>query len=141
MLGLTQCLHFFLQHLLCHSDGAEIPDAVFRQCFVKIIQMLRTNLCQLQMPDGIVDSWASLWLAILVSWAIALFEYCLAVPANRMGSKTMSLEQLKITQEAIALVAFIPFAVFVMKQPVSWRYFAASLCILGAVSFIFLGRK
>jgi uncharacterized protein len=84
---------------------------------------------------------SSLWLAILVSWAIALFEYCLAVPANRMGSKTMSLEQLKITQEAIALVAFIPFAVFVMKQPVSWRYFAASLCILGAVSFIFLGRK
>ena len=57
MLWLAQCFHFFLQHLLRHSDGAEIPDAVFRQRFVKIIQMLRTNLCQLQMPDGVVDPW------------------------------------------------------------------------------------
>ena len=82
---------------------------------------------------------APIWVAILVSWSIALFEYCLAVPANRMGSKTMSLEQLKITQEAIALIAFVPFSIVVMKQPISWNYAAAAVCIFGAVCFIFRG--
>ena len=76
---------------------------------------------------------APLWMVIVVSWAIALAEYCFAVPANRIGSKTMSLEQLKITQEAIALIAFVPFSILVMKQPVSWNYAAAAVCILGAV--------
>ena len=82
---------------------------------------------------------APLWMVILVSWSIALFEYCLAVPANRMGSKTMSLEQLKITQEAIALIAIVPFSIIVMKQPISWNYAAAAVCIFGAVYFIFRG--
>ena len=82
---------------------------------------------------------APLWMVIVVSWAIALAEYCFAVPANRIGSKTMSLEQLKITQEAIALIAFVPFSILVMKQPVSWNYAAAAVCILGAVYFIFRG--
>ena len=82
---------------------------------------------------------APLRMVVLVSWAIALAEYCFAVPANRIGSKTMSLEQLKITQEAIALIAFVPFSILVMKQPVSWNYAAAAVCILGAVYFIFRG--
>lgn len=82
---------------------------------------------------------APLWMVILVSWSIALLEYCFAVPANRIGSRSMSLEQLKITQEAIALLVFIPFTIFVMKQPVSWNYAAASVCILAAVFFIFRG--
>lgn len=79
------------------------------------------------------------WLVILVSWLIALGEYCLMVPANRMGSKSMSLEQLKIIQEAIALMAFVPFSIFVMKQTVSWNYAAAAVCIFAAVFFIFKG--
>lgn len=78
-----------------------------------------------------------LWMVILISWAIALFEYCFAVPANRLGSRTMSLEQLKITQEAISLLVFIPFSVFCMKQTISWNYVAAFVCIMGAVYFIF----
>ena len=82
---------------------------------------------------------APVWLIILVSWGIALIEYCFMIPANRLGSKTMSLEQLKITQEAIALVAFVPFSILVMKQPVSWNYAAAAVCIFGAVYFIFRG--
>ena len=82
---------------------------------------------------------APVWVAVLVSWSIALVEYCFAVPANRMGSKTMSLEQLKIMQEAIALLTFVPFSIVVMKQPVSWNYAAAAVCILGAVYFIFRG--
>jgi len=78
-----------------------------------------------------------LWAIILVSWLIALVEYCFAVPANRLGSKTMSLEQLKITQEAIALLTFVPFSLFVMHETVSWNYAAAAVCILAAVFFIF----
>jgi len=78
-----------------------------------------------------------LWLAILVSWSIALLEYCLAVPANRIGARTMSLEQLKVTQEAVTLLVFMPFSVFVMKQSVSWNYLAALVCLVGAVYFIF----
>ena len=77
------------------------------------------------------------WLAILVSWSIALLEYCLAVPANRIGARTMSLEQLKVTQEAVTLLVFMPFSVFVMKQSVSWNYLAALVCLVGAVYFIF----
>lgn len=80
---------------------------------------------------------APVWLAILVSWSIALVEYCFAVPANRIGAKTMSLEQLKITQEAITLLVFIPFSIFAMKQHVSWNYAAAAVCIFAAVFFIF----
>ena len=82
---------------------------------------------------------APLWMVVVVSWAIALAEYCFAVPANRMGSKTMSLEQLKITQETIALLAFVPFSIVIMKQPISWNYAADAVCILGAVYFIFRG--
>ena len=82
---------------------------------------------------------APVWLIILVSWGIALIEYCFMIPANRLGAKTMSLEQLKITQEAIALLTFVPFSIVVMKQPVSWNYAAAAVCIFGAVYFIFRG--
>lgn len=64
-------------------------------------------------------SGAPVWMAILVSWLIAFVEYCVAVPANRIGAKTMTLEQLKITQEAVTLLVFMPFSVLVMRQPVS----------------------
>ena len=84
-------------------------------------------------------SGAPVWTVIAVSWLIALGEYCLMVPANRLGAKTMSLEQLKIVQEAIALLTFAPFSFFVMKQSVSWNYAAAACCIFGAVYFIFKG--
>ena len=82
---------------------------------------------------------APIWVVILVSWVIALGEYCLMVPANRLGSKTMSLEQLKILQEAIALLTFVPFSIVVMKESLSWNYAAAAVCILAAVYFIFKG--
>ncbi len=75
--------------------------------------------------------------AILVSWGIALFEYSLQVPANRIGSTELNLSQLKIMQEAITLFVFVPFAVLYMKQPVRLDFFWAGLCIMGAVYFIF----
>jgi len=79
------------------------------------------------------------WIAALVSWGIALFEYLLQVPANRIGYTQMSLPQLKIMQEAITLVVFVPFAVLYMKQPVKLDYLWASLFIVGAVYFVFRG--
>ena len=80
---------------------------------------------------------APVWLVVLVSWAIALFEYCFMIPANRIGAKSLSLDQLKITQEAISLMVFIPFSVLFMKNSFNWNYLAACACILGAVYFIF----
>ncbi len=82
---------------------------------------------------------ASVIVAIFSSWGIALLEYCIAVPANRLGARTMSLEQLKIVQEAVSLLVFVPFSIFVMKESLSWNYAAAALCILLAVYFIFRG--
>jgi uncharacterized protein len=79
----------------------------------------------------------SLYVAILASWSIALFEYILQVPANRMGYTTLSLPQLKILQEVITLSIFAPFAVFYMQQPLKLDYLWACLCIIGAVYFIF----
>ncbi|MBP7275934.1 MAG: DMT family protein [Kiritimatiellae bacterium] len=79
-------------------------------------------------------------IAALASWGVALLEYLLQVPANRIGySSGASLAQLKIMQEAIALVVFVPFAVFYMKQSVGWNYLAAAGCIVLAVFFIFRG--
>ncbi len=75
--------------------------------------------------------------AALVSWGIALFEYLLQVPANRIGYGVLSLGQLKILQEVITLSVFVPFAVFYMKEPLKLDYLWAGLCILGAVYFIF----
>ena len=77
------------------------------------------------------------YLAALVSWGIALFEYLLQVPANRIGYTTMSLSQLKIIQEVITLVVFAPFAILYMRQPLKLDYLWAALCIVAAVYFVF----
>ncbi|MEF7613927.1 DMT family protein [Aquincola sp. MAHUQ-54] len=78
------------------------------------------------------------WVAALISWGIALFEYLLQVPANRIGyAGGFSLAQLKIAQEVITLSVFIPFAVFAMGQPLKLDYLWAGLCLVGAVYFIF----
>jgi uncharacterized protein (DUF486 family) len=77
------------------------------------------------------------WIAALVSWAIALFEYLLQVPANRIGFTALNLSQLKIMQEVITLAVFIPFAVIFMKQPIKLDFLWAGLCMMGAVYFIF----
>ena len=75
--------------------------------------------------------------AALVSWGIALFEYLLQVPANRIGYTVMTLPQLKILQEVITLSVFVPFVLLYMRQPLKLDYLWASLCMLGAVYFIF----
>jgi len=76
-------------------------------------------------------------LAALASWGVALFEYLLQVPANRIGYGTFSLAQLKILQEVIALSVFVPFSVFYMKQGIKLDFLWAALCLCGAVFFMF----
>ncbi|MCM2303340.1 MAG: DMT family protein [Elusimicrobia bacterium] len=79
------------------------------------------------------------YVAALISWGIALFEYLLQVPANRIGYTQMSLGQLKIMQEVITLSVFVPFSVLYMKDALRLDYLWAALCLLGAVYFIFRG--
>ena len=77
--------------------------------------------------------------AALISWGVALFEYIVQVPANRIGFTALSLPQLKIIQEVITMSVFVPFAVLYLKQPVRLHYLCPRLCLMGAVYFIFKG--
>lgn len=79
-----------------------------------------------------------LWLAIVASWGIAFFEYCLAVPANRIGFGPYTAQQLKVMQEVITMTVFAGFAVWVLGEKLTWNYVAAALCLVAAVVFIFL---
>ena len=76
-------------------------------------------------------------IAALISWGIALFEYLIQVPANRIGHTSLSVGQLKIMQEVIALTVFVPFSVLYLKEQIKLDYLWAGLCILGAVFFVF----
>ena len=77
------------------------------------------------------------YVAALASWGIALFEYLLQVPANRIGHTVLTLPQLKILQEVVSLTVFVPFVLLYMRQPLKLDYLWASLCMLGAVYFMF----
>ena len=79
------------------------------------------------------------YIAAIVSWGIALFEYLAQVPANRIGHQTMSVGQLKILQEVITLSVFVPIAVLYLREPVRLNYLWAALCLCGAVYFVFRG--
>lgn len=76
-------------------------------------------------------------LAALLSWGLAFFEYMLQVPANRIGHTALSVGQLKIMQEAIALSVFVPFSIFYLKEPLTRDYLWAGLCVMGAIYFMF----
>ncbi len=81
-----------------------------------------------------------LWLVILLSWGIAFFEYCLMIPANRLGFTILNLGQMKILQEVITLVVFVGFATFYMKEKPKMDLLYAFLCLLGAIYFVFRDR-
>lgn len=84
---------------------------------------------------------SALWLAILASWGLAFFEYVFQVPANRIGSETMSVTQLKIMQECITLVVFSVLAYFMFGETLKWNNFVSYLFIVGAVIFAFWGKS
>lgn len=79
----------------------------------------------------------ALWKVILVSWLIAFFEYCLQVPANRIGHTTFTATQLKIMQEVITLIVFAAFSLFFLKEDFKWNYAVSFMFIIGAVYFAF----
>ena len=79
------------------------------------------------------------WIAILVSWGVAFFEYCLQVPANRIGFGSLSLGQLKVMQEVISMFVFMGFAALVMRRPVGTDFVWATLCLCAAAYFVFRG--
>jgi uncharacterized protein (DUF486 family) len=79
------------------------------------------------------------YVAALASWGIALFEYLLQVPANRIGYTELSVAKLKVTQEVVTLSVFAPFALFYLKEPLKLDYLWAGLCLIGAVYFMFRG--
>jgi hypothetical protein len=79
------------------------------------------------------------YVAALISWGIALFEYLLQVPANRIGHSQVSVGHLKIIQEVITLSVFVPFSIYYLREPIKWDYLWAGLCLCGAVFFVFRG--
>ncbi len=81
-----------------------------------------------------------LWIAVLVSWGIAFFEYCLQVPANRIGNQTLSVTELKTLQEVITLVVFSGFSVWYLGESLRWNHFVAFVCLVAAVYFVFLPK-
>jgi uncharacterized protein len=84
--------------------------------------------------------WAPLWTVVLVSWGIAFFEYCLAVPANRIGSAVYSTAQLKTMQEAITLLVFAVFSVLYLKEQIAWNHLVGFALIVSGAAFVFYGR-
>lgn len=80
------------------------------------------------------------FIAAIISWGVALFEYMFQVPANRIGYSVLSVGQLKIIQEVITLSIFVPFSVYYLREPLKWDYLWAGLCLLGAVFFMFRSK-
>ena len=113
---------------------AEMPPSVQTVALLLLSNVFMTFAWYAHLRDLSGRPW---YLAAIASWAIALFEYLLQVPANRIGFETMSLAQLKILQEVITLSVFVPFAIFYMRQPLNWNFVWAGCCLMGAVYFIF----
>jgi uncharacterized protein (DUF486 family) len=142
MQAVVPCLLVWTTITLCARASAANVMTVFAQPFVRTALLLAaSNVFMTLAWYGHLKylnakPW---WIAALVSWGIALFEYLLQVPANRIGFTTLSLAQLKILQEVITLLVFAPFAVLVMGQTIRMNFVYAGICLLGAVYFIFRG--
>ena len=118
------------------------PGSTMRQISLTIVLLSLSNVFMtFAWYAHLKELSAKPWIvAVLISWAVAFFEYLLQVPANRIGYGVLSLGQLKILQEIITLTVFVPFAFFYMKEPLKQDYFWAGLCILGAAYFMFRSR-
>jgi LPXTG-motif cell wall-anchored protein len=115
------------------------PPVCMQPYLIAILLLCCSNIFMTIAWYGHLKSFAHApWLvAALVSWGIALFEYLIQVPANRIGHQVMNVGQLKILQEVITLTIFLPFSIFYLKEKPNSDYLWAGLCILGAVFFIF----
>jgi uncharacterized protein (DUF486 family) len=123
-----------LERLQYHRGGGRMPNALITVLLLAASNVFMTFAWYAHLRNLSSRPW---YVAALLSWGIALFEYLLQVPANRIGFRTLTLAQLKITQEVITLTVFVPFAILYMRQPVTWNFLWAGLCLLGAVFFLF----
>src|SRR4051812_8600894 len=116
-----------------------LPSAAMRTIIVTVCLLIASNVFMTFAWYAHLRNLSSRpwYVAAFASWGIALFEYLLQVPANRIGFHQLSLAQLKIVQEVVTLSVFVPFAVFYMHQPMKLNFLWAGLCLLGAVFFIF----
>ncbi|MFN5299338.1 MAG: DMT family protein [Planctomycetaceae bacterium] len=114
-----------------------MPPAYQAVCLLVLSNIFMTFAWYAHLRDLKHRAW---WWAALFSWGIALFEYLLQVPANRIGSQQLSVAQLKIVQEVITLLVFVPFSVLYLGQPLRRDFLYAGLCLVGAVYFVFRGR-
>jgi hypothetical protein len=113
-----------------------MPAALQAVCLLVISNSFMTYAWYGHLRDFADRPW---YVVAVIAWGVAFFEYQFQVPANRIGFTALTLPQLKILQEALSLLIFIPFSIFYMRAPITSDYFYASLCILGAVFFVFRG--
>ncbi len=118
------------------DDIRSMPIAFQTIFLLTVANVFMTFAWYAHLKDLSTKPW---YVAAVVSWGIAFFEYLLQVPANRIGHAVLTLPQLKIIQEVITLAVFVPFAVLYMGREVGWNYLWAGLCMMGAVYFIFRG--
>lgn len=119
---------------LCEARG--VPVIVKTALLLTLSNVFMTFAWYAHLKEMSARPW---YLAALASWGVALFEYLVQVPANRIGYTELSLAQLKMLQEVITLAVFVPFAIAYMKQPIKLDFLWAGLCLLGAVYFMFRG--
>ncbi len=119
---------------LCEARG--VPVIVKTALLLTLSNVFMTFAWYAHLKEMSARPW---YLAALASWGVALFEYLVQVPANRIGYTELSLAQLKMLQEVITLAVFVPFAILYMKQPIKLDFLWAGLCLLGAVYFMFRG--
>lgn len=112
----------------------KIPPIVITVCLLTVSNIFMTFAWYGHLKGLKSKPWI---VAALISWGIAFFEYMFQVPANRIGSQSLNISQLKIIQEVITLTVFVPFAMLYMGQPFRWDFVWAGLCMVGAVFFIF----
>lgn len=111
-----------------------MPVTIQTACLLFLSNIFMTFAWYGHLKDLRDKSW---YIAALISWGIALFEYLIQVPANRIGSTQMSVAQLKIMQEVITLLVFVPFSMMYLQQPLKRDFVWAGLCLVGAVYFVF----
>ena len=114
-----------------------LPPALIAIALLTLSNVFMTFAWYAHLKDMSGRPW---FIAALASWGIALFEYLLQVPANRIGYSTLTLPQLKIMQEIITLGVFVPFAIFYLKEPLKLDYLWAGFCLLGAAYFAFRSK-
>jgi len=120
-----------------HNGIEDMPPVLASICLLILSNVFMTFAWYAHLKELSAKPWL---LAALASWGIALFEYLLQVPANRIGYTVLSVGQLKIMQEIITLGVFVPFAIFYLKEPLKLDYLWSGLCLLGAAYFAFRSR-